>query len=46
VLATTDYGLPFHSILGQGNILGTQFHPEKSHRYGRRILENFVRWTP
>ncbi len=46
VLATTDYGLPFHSILGKGNILGTQFHPEKSHRYGRRILENFVRWTP
>jgi len=46
VLATTDYGLPFHSILGKGNILGTQFHPEKSHRYGRRILENFVRWNP
>ena len=46
VLATTDYGLPFHSILGKGNILGTQFHPEKSHRYGRKILENFVRWNP
>jgi glutamine amidotransferase len=46
ILATTDYGLPFHSILGKGNVLGTQFHPEKSHRYGRRILENFVRWNP
>ena len=46
VLATTDYGLSFHSILGKGNILGTQFHPEKSHRYGRKILENFVRWIP
>jgi glutamine amidotransferase len=46
VLATTDYGLPFHSILGKGNILGTQFHPEKSHRYGRTILDNFVRWNP
>lgn len=46
VLATTDYGLPFHSILGKGNILGTQFHPEKSHRYGRKVLENFVRWNP
>ena len=46
VLASTDYGLPFHSILGKGNILGTQFHPEKSHRYGRKILENFVRWNP
>jgi glutamine amidotransferase len=46
VLATTDYGQPFDSILGKGNILGTQFHPEKSHRYGRKILENFVRWNP
>ncbi|MEW5938032.1 MAG: imidazole glycerol phosphate synthase subunit HisH [Chloroflexota bacterium] len=46
VLACTDYGLPFHSILGKGNILGTQFHPEKSHRYGRKILENFVGWMP
>ena len=46
VLATTDYGLSFHSILGKGNIFGTQFHPEKSHRYGRKILENFVRWKP
>lgn len=46
VLATTDYGLPFHSVLGKDNILGTQFHPEKSHRYGRKILENFVRWIP
>ena len=46
VLATTDYGLPFHSVLGKDNIFGTQFHPEKSHRYGRKILENFVRWAP
>lgn len=46
VLATTDYGLSFHSILGKGNVLGTQFHPEKSHRYGRKVLENFVRWNP
>jgi glutamine amidotransferase len=46
VLATTDYGISFDSIVGRGNVLGTQFHPEKSHRYGRKILENFVRWTP
>lgn len=46
VLATTLYGLSFHSVLGKGNILGTQFHPEKSHRYGRKILENFVHWNP
>lgn len=46
VLATTDYGLAFDSVLGKGNILGTQFHPEKSHRYGRKILENFINWNP
>ena len=46
VLASTDYGLQFHSVLGKGNILGTQFHPEKSHRYGRKILENFAGWNP
>jgi glutamine amidotransferase len=44
VLAATDYGISFHSIVGRGNLLGTQFHPEKSHRFGRKILENFVRW--
>jgi imidazole glycerol-phosphate synthase subunit HisH len=46
VLATTEYGLPFHSIIGRGNVLGTQFHPEKSHHYGKKILENFVGWKP
>lgn len=46
VLATTDYGLPFHSVIGRANLLGTQFHPEKSHRYGKRVLENFVCWVP
>ena len=42
VLATTEYGFPFHSIIGQQNILGTQFHPEKSHRYGKQLLTNFA----
>ena len=46
VLAATEYGFPFHAVIGRENMLGTQFHPEKSHRYGRKILENFVRWTP
>lgn len=46
VLATTQYGDTFHSIIGQKNLLGTQFHPEKSHRYGRKILENFLGWLP
>lgn len=44
VLATTEYGISFHSIIGRGNLFGMQFHPEKSHRYGKKILENFVRW--
>ncbi len=46
VLAVTEYGIPFHAVIGRENMLGTQFHPEKSHRYGRKILENFVRWAP
>ncbi len=41
VLATTDYGGPFHSVLARGNIMGAQFHPEKSHKFGMRFLKNF-----
>jgi glutamine amidotransferase len=46
VIATTRYGFPFHSIIGRGNLLGTQFHPEKSHRYGMQVLINFAQWNP
>jgi glutamine amidotransferase len=42
VLAETEYGVIIHSILGRGNIMGVQFHPEKSHRYGMRLLKNFA----
>jgi glutamine amidotransferase len=42
VLAETDYGGHFHSVFSQGNIMGAQFHPEKSHRYGMRLLKNFA----
>mgnify|MGYP001160634981 FL=1 len=42
VLAETEYGVNIHSILGRGNIMGTQFHPEKSHRFGMRLLKNFA----
>ena len=43
VLATTEYGgVEFHSAIINENILGVQFHPEKSHRYGLRLLENFA----
>jgi glutamine amidotransferase len=42
VAATTDYGYPFPSIVQHENILGTQFHPEKSHKFGMRLLDRFV----
>lgn len=46
VLATTAYGGPVPAILGRGNIVGTQFHVEKSAAVGLRILSNFLRWKP
>ena len=42
VIATTEYGGPFASIVGRGNICGLQFHPEKSQAVGLRLLENFL----
>ena len=42
VLSTTDYGVTFHSSINSQNIFATQFHPEKSHRNGERLLMNFV----
>jgi imidazole glycerol-phosphate synthase subunit HisH len=46
VLATTDYGGPVPAILGRGNIIGTQFHVEKSAGVGLRLLANFLAWQP
>jgi glutamine amidotransferase len=42
VLATTDYGGPFACVVGHENMLGIQFHPEKSQHVGLHILRNFV----
>jgi glutamine amidotransferase len=42
VLATTDYEIDYASIVGQGNVFGIQFHPEKSQAVGLRILRNFA----
>jgi len=42
VLAESHYGLDFTSAVLQGNILGTQFHPEKSHRYGMEFFRRFL----
>lgn len=42
ILAITDYGGPFPSVVGQGRVYGIQFHPEKSQATGLHILRNFV----
>lgn len=42
VIATAHYGYDFAAGIECGNILGVQFHPEKSHRFGMRLLQNFV----
>ena len=42
VLATSNYGVTFTSAVHAGNIYGTQFHPEKSHKWGERLLKNFA----
>jgi imidazole glycerol-phosphate synthase subunit HisH len=44
VLATTLYGYDFASVVLKGNIIGTQFHPEKSHRFGMAFLSRFAAW--
>lgn len=43
VAATTEYGISFDSMVQRENIYGTQFHPEKSHRFGMEILGNFAK---
>ena len=42
ILATTDYGVRYASIVGRGNLFGVQFHPEKSQRVGLTLLNNFL----
>lgn len=46
LLATTDYGKMLTAVIGNENIVGTQFHPEKSQETGLRILANFLKWKP
>lgn len=43
IVANTSHGLDFASVVAKNNILGTQFHPEKSGKPGERVLQNFSR---
>lgn len=45
VAGRTHYGLDFSSVLADKNLFAAQFHPEKSHRDGLQLLENFVGWN-
>ena len=45
-LATADYGGPFPTLVGRNNVVGAQFHPEKSQRAGIDLLARFVAWQP
>lgn len=42
VLLQSEYGIRFASAVARDNIVGIQFHPEKSHRFGKQLLANFV----
>jgi glutamine amidotransferase len=46
IIATTDYGGAVTAIVGRDNMVGTQFHPEKSQKLGLAVITNFLRWKP
>ena len=42
-LMTSHHGFEFNSAIVKDNVYGVQFHPEKSHKYGKRLISNFIK---